>query len=84
MWCRGSGLKPLNSSSEETEHDQDGTGEVISAAEGGEILVCVKKQDAEIYRNYRNFLFSHSSPPCHFLFSILFFWSLSHLLSFPL
>lgn len=26
MRCRGSGLKPLDSSSEETEHDQDGTG----------------------------------------------------------
>lgn len=35
----------------------------------GRILMCMKEQDAEIYRNYRHFLFSHSPLPCHFLFS---------------
>lgn len=28
-----------------------------------------REQDGEIYGNDRNFLFSHSPPPCHFLFS---------------
>lgn len=43
------------------------------AAEGREgICVCegtAREQDGEIYGNDRNFLFSHSPPPCHFLFS---------------
>lgn len=31
--------------------------------------MCVREQDGEIYGNDRNFIFSHSPPPCHFLFS---------------
>lgn len=47
--------------------------EFLRTAEGGKgTCVCegtVRKQDAEIYQNYRNFLFSHSPPPYHSLFS---------------
>lgn len=52
-------------------------GEVISAAEGGEILVCMKKQDAEIYRNFLPLSSTLSFSLLHF-----FFWSLPHLV-FP-
>lgn len=45
------------------------------------VPACAREQDGEIYGNDRNFLFSHSPPPFHFL---LLFWSLSHLLSLPL
>lgn len=31
--------------------------------------MCVRERDGEIYGNDRNFIFSHSPPPCHFLFS---------------
>lgn len=66
MWGRGSGLNPLSSSQRKQNATRmvQGKFESHCAAEGRE-----GEQDEEIYRNERHFLFSHSLPSCHFLFS---------------
>lgn len=72
MWGRGSGLKPLSSSPEETECHQNGARGIKSLTaqpRDERVPAYAREQDGEIYRNARNFLFSHSPPPCHFLFS---------------